>query len=341
MKQALKSLITLPAQFLATRPLLAFSGTSLVLPFYHVVSDQHLPHVAPLYRYKNVREFELDIDQLLRHFQPVSLAEVEEHTQTKKPFTKPSFHLSFDDGLREVQDIIFPVLQQKGITATVFVNPAFVGNQDLFFRYKVALLIAKLNTLQTIPTWSFNNHLKTKEAWKTWLLQVKHHQEAELEELAKLFKVVFSDFLQNQKPYLDLAELQNLEASGWNIGAHSMTHPLYGLIPLEEQLMQTAESMQWVHEHFPNQPNAFAFPFSDLGVSETFFNKLALYTHSPHILFGTSGLKKEQHPMHLQRIAMEETNQSAEEIVKTELWMNGLKRLAGKDLIKRPLLSSR
>ena len=43
----------------------AILGTPLVIPYYHMVSDEQVPHVKHLYRYRNVRQFTKDLDFFL------------------------------------------------------------------------------------------------------------------------------------------------------------------------------------------------------------------------------------------------------------------------------------
>jgi len=58
-----------------------------------------------------------------------------------QPLTRQSFFLSFDDGLREPLDIIAPILKQKGVPATFFVNTATLDNLEMLYRHKASLLV--------------------------------------------------------------------------------------------------------------------------------------------------------------------------------------------------------
>ena len=44
----------------------AVSSERCLLPYYHLVSDEDVPHVRPLYRYRSIREFKADLDCFLR-----------------------------------------------------------------------------------------------------------------------------------------------------------------------------------------------------------------------------------------------------------------------------------
>lgn len=333
----MKTLLSFSAKLLGFERLLRFSGRKLILPFYHAVSDQSLPHISPLYRHKSVSEFEADLEFLLKHFQPISLEDVHAFSKGEKQFSKASFHLTFDDGLREVYSEVFPILQKKGIPATVFVNPDFVGNKALFFRYKAALLIDELKKKdpRELPIFPFNNTVKRIEHWNKWIYNAKHDQNQELNELANLLELDFQLFLKREKPYLNLEELKTLSQNGIEIGAHSLNHPLYRLISVEEQIKQTTESLAWVKQHFQPKTLAFSFPFTDEGVRNEFFRNLDVSPNKPDLIFGTAGLNLEKRQNHLHRVAMETEMGSGENILNTAMLKNIAKKITGKDLIIR------
>jgi hypothetical protein len=52
--------------------------------------------------------------------------------------------LTFDDGLVECHRFVAPLLKRKGIPAVFFLNNRFIDNLDLFYRYKVSLLIHRI-----------------------------------------------------------------------------------------------------------------------------------------------------------------------------------------------------
>ncbi|HNM29493.1 MAG TPA: hypothetical protein PKN40_06950, partial [Chitinophagales bacterium] len=55
----------------ALKDFIKASGQQIIFPFYHTVSNDDLPHIKHLYRWRNVQEFESDMDFLLRNFTPL------------------------------------------------------------------------------------------------------------------------------------------------------------------------------------------------------------------------------------------------------------------------------
>ena len=95
-------------------------------------------------------------------------------------------------------------------------------------------------------------------------------------------------------------QIKGLIKEGFNIGDHSIDHPLYSLLSLRDQLYQTIESVKLIRERFSLYYGAFAFPHSDNNVSKKFF--VELYNSGlVDISFGTGGMIKDCVPNNLQR----------------------------------------
>ena len=83
-----------------------------LLPFYHALSHDRQPEwLRHLYAARTVREFEQDLQFLLKNYQPIS---AEDLVEGRIPTGKPAFHLSFDDGLQSAYELAVPLLEQYG-----------------------------------------------------------------------------------------------------------------------------------------------------------------------------------------------------------------------------------
>jgi peptidoglycan/xylan/chitin deacetylase (PgdA/CDA1 family) len=265
-----------------------------LLPFYHVVSNEKLPHIHN-YQYRNESEFIDELDFLLRHFKPVELHELlNPEMQGKKVF-----HLSFDDGLRQCFDVIAPILIRKGVPATFFVNPAFVDNFQLFHRYKASLVVSHI-----MDHPSAFKHLEASGFDARSVLAIPYHQSRLLDDMALKMGISWDNFLGEYKPYMTQSQIQHLASQGFTIGAHSWDHPEFWLLNEKEQHQQITRSMEWVSEKFKMKINAFAFPYTDDGVPAYLLDQVA--THKIcDITFGTAGIKRDILGWHFQRLPIE------------------------------------
>ncbi|MEA3445573.1 MAG: polysaccharide deacetylase family protein [Bacteroidota bacterium] len=337
-KKNIQSAIGLISQKVSLKLLMDLSGQKLIMPFYHTVSNGYLPHISALYKPKTSREFENDLDFFLKYYNPVCLDDLKTGVALKSK--KPVFFLSFDDGLKESKSIIAPILKRKGIPATFFVNSAFIDNRSLFFRYKTSLLVD-----------AFQNKKKLKSAKKdiceilnvpntdnnkivSAILNLKYHQQKIINELAIILEVDFIEYLKTAQPYLSSEEIKKLQNEGFSIGAHSIDHPEFRFIPLEEQLRQTKESLLFVRQNFMPDILSFSFPFTDYAVEKLFFSKLKNMDICD-LSFACAGLKHDSISDHFQRIPMEDERGTAEQAIKFEYFYFILKSVIAKNNISR------
>lgn len=316
--------------------LLSITGQRLFLPFYHSVQkDQPLPHIEHLYQLRTLQQFEKDLDFFLSYYEPIDLQGLVQQLKSGLPFKKNTFFLSFDDGLREINDWIAPLLLKKGIPATFFLNANFVDNQDLFFRYKASLILdhLKKNRLSEATKKSLQQKLNTAEIEKA-ILTVNYQHREQLDEIALLLEIDFDDFLKTKQPYLSSEQINQLIQKGFTFGSHSLDHPMYKDIDFEEQIRQTRESQAYINKNFKPSIKAFAFPFTDEGVSNAFFEKIQ-QEKTTDISFGTAGLKNDSAPFHLQRFPVEEFPYQIHDLVSAEYFYYFGKSFFGKNKIHR------
>ena len=213
--------------------------------------------------------------------------------------------------MKEFYTVVSPILKEKNIPATVFINTDFLDNKALFYRFKASILV---------------EHFETKGA-----LEFDNKQEYEIDELAQLLGVNFDDYLKEKQPYLSSVEIKELINQGFTIGAHSKNHPLYSSISIKEQVEQTLDSVNKLVEEFQLDYSVFSFPFTDDGVGVDFFSKIE---SNLDLTFGTAGLKKDSVVNNLQRIPMEESKKGSE-IIKSQYLYYLLKMFVGKNTIRR------
>jgi len=322
--------------------LVRWTDQKLIFPFYHaILGESRLPHIQHLDPPRSEKQFIADLDFLLQHFTPIGMSDLLDHLHQGKPLPAKAFHLSFDDGLREVYDFAFPILKEKGIPASIFLNSAFVDNRALFFRYKASLLIDHLKNqgLEEKQLQEMGDllHLKKPLAISGLIdriLKVKYAQRKILDGLATICQVNFDAFLKEQKPYLTTVQIKELIAHGFSFGAHSIDHPFYAPLSLNEQLEQTQASIDWVVQQFQLAYRCFAFPFTDQGVSTVFFEKIA-DQNIANLTFACAGFKQQNIPFHFQRWPIELYPIDAEKQLRGELWYYLLKKMLGKHRVKR------
>lgn len=305
----------------------------LVLPHWHVVSDQDLAHVSGLYKFRNIRQFKADLEFFLRYYTPVTLQDVISCLDGTNRLPNRCFLPTFDDGFCEIYDIIAPVLHAQGIPAVFFLITSVIDNRELCYPQKKSLLIRALASLGDSPAKREVSQLLTNAGVKgsdlpSRLRSIYYRQRHLLDELGSVVGYDFAEYVASVHPYLTSEQIRKLMKMGFDIGAHSIDHPLYSEMRLDEQLVQTQDSLKWLSTRFQYNCQSFAFPYTDAGISPEFFQK-AFSDGWLDVSFGIGGILSGYFPKNLPRFSMERTDLPAALI---------LARQFGRAILRRPLM---
>jgi peptidoglycan/xylan/chitin deacetylase (PgdA/CDA1 family) len=299
-----------------------------------------MPHVKHVYPVRTLKAFKEDLEFLLRHYRPVGLEGLLSGYLGNN--SRPAMFLSFDDGLSEVYDLVVPVLIAKGIPAAVFVNTDFLDNRNLFYRYKISLLLDRFE--KTGYPSAVTERLKVqydlagsgKGHVREFISDITYDNRQELDRIAELIDLDFNTFLRIKKPYMSLVQLRDLAMQGFYIGAHSSDHPPFMEIDTTERIRQYRESMEFVQKEMNLDYGIFSFPFSDQGIPGDFFRDIkAKGMPRLEASFGTAGLKKDPVLFHFHRIQMETRKAPASRLIRGEYLYYMAKGLVGRNMIRR------
>jgi peptidoglycan/xylan/chitin deacetylase (PgdA/CDA1 family) len=296
------------------------SGVKLIVPHWHVVSDLELPHVSALYRFRSIRQFKADLEFFLKHYSPVTEQDVISSVHHDRPLPPRSVLFTFDDGFREIHDVVAPLLRAKGVPAIFFLITSAIDNRLLCYPQKKSLLVRALAGKQTAAALDEARRVlssapeSTNSSLGLRIRAVSYRQRHVLDRLGPILGCDFEGYLASEKPYLSTEQVQTLARQGFAVGAHSVHHAPYAELSLEEQLHETRDSIQWLSERFEVNCRSFAFPYRDNGVPLAFFR--AIFAEGDlKLSFGTGGLIPHAFPFNLPRFSTERTDLTAAEVL--------------------------
>jgi peptidoglycan/xylan/chitin deacetylase (PgdA/CDA1 family) len=276
----------------------------ILLPSGHIVGDVVPPHVQNLLRVPTLAMFRSHIDFLAKHYCALSPGDLERTVNSCEDKIPPRyFVLSFDDGMREIYEVIAPFLREQGIPAIFFINSNTIDNKQLMWRHKVSLLIARAQqNNRHVPTALAGYPGKTLCAK---LLSVRFADRHILDEIASLLDVDFDEYLRTNRPYMTTSQVVELARQGFEFGSHSASHPYFNELSVESQQEEISKSVGFIRA-LGIPCRYFAFPFHDNGVPISLFN----YMKSLGLLFsfGTSDARVDSVPFSLQRFALDAHN---------------------------------
>lgn len=336
-----KSLFLDGSSVFPIKVLQAISPTSLYLPYHHLVSNEKVAHIDHLYTYKNENHFIKDLDYLLKHFSPIDVDDVLNCLNENRPFPKNSFLITFDDGLKEIHDVVSPILEKKGVPAVFFINTAYVDNKRLFYRFKISLLIDELLKNSSSPGYLkiYNDALQCDtQKVETIINKLKHIQQADeniLNKIASGIGFSFENYLHTIQPFLTTAQIESLIKKGFYIGGHSVNHPYYPSLSLNEQIKETVDCLHSLHENFNLKNKLFAFPHSDKEITQSFFDKINI--NDVELFFGIQNQKREIKNRVLQRFNAERPGISLQKQIKSVMLYNSILQRFDRNNITRTI----
>lgn len=303
---------------------------------YHMVSDHPLPHVDHIYSYRNTTNFTADLDFLLSRYRVITLQDLlESHQHPGHRLPEKSLLITFDDGLKEMYEIIAPILKNKKILPAVFLTKNYVDNKELGYDHRKSLLIHHAGDQRNKQATDRMEEILHAEGLfigdlRSSILGIPYKKRKTVDLLAENANIDFSSWLEKNKPYMTGSQVMELKDQGFMFGGHSVDHPDFSELDVEEQLLQAKESMDFVCSQFQIAYRTFAFPYWDAAVSVKFFNDL-----KADATFGTQGLLDDPIPNHVQRIGFERFNYTARKCIKTHYFRKIMLSALGKGTIKR------
>ena len=316
------------------------SGVNPLIVNYHIVSDEILPHIKHIYKFRTRKKFEEDLEFLRKHYEPIDLYTFLESRQNGRKLPKNSLLLTIDDGLKEIYSNMAPILQEKKFPATIFLTKEYIDNISLGYDHKKSLLIEKLATLKTNEveevlkqTGLLTNEKNTVEKL---IIDIRYKNRTLVDKIAELISLDFNQYLTEKSPYVTSNQVKQLIDQGFTIGGHSIDHAPFKELSIDEQIHQVIESVDFVCNSFGLNYRVFAFPYWDAGISTEFFNKL---TGNIDATFGTQGLLRDSSALNNQRIGFERFQQSVKRILKVHYVRKLVYQALNQDIIRRPSVS--
>ncbi len=295
-------------------------GIELVVPRYHLVAEREPRHVAGISIFRDVHTFKEDLDFFLMSYVPVGLNDIIDHLDGKRPLPKRCFLMTFDDGFREAHDVIAPALSSKGIPAVFFINPSVIDNRDLLSEQKKCLLIHALREepalSQRVSGCLSDAGIGGNDLFIR-IRKIPYGKRGLLDDIARDVGCDFAKYAIDVQPYLTSEQTQSLIRKGYSVGGHSMDHPAYTELTLDEQLAQTRETIRFLLDRFHYKCETFSFPYWDTDIPPDFFK--AIYADGQlKVSFGSDGIHRHFFPRNFERLKMEYPGVIARKIVALE-----------------------
>jgi peptidoglycan/xylan/chitin deacetylase (PgdA/CDA1 family) len=231
---------------------------------YHDISPSESDYVAGLDCTTAPDVFRLHLTYVKAHYAVVDLL-----TLASGQAPPGAVAITFDDGYASLHSHAFPILQELGLPATVFLVADVVGNRDLVWVNELAFALRRapdkamacVRRHFTVPKGA--NAVQTVSALR--LSYDPRAMTALLTELREELRLPLVEHAQRAALYLDHAQIREMTAAGIIFGNHTATHPNLERLTETEQASEIESAQQALRQFLPEPPRAFSYPFGHHG----------------------------------------------------------------------------
>ncbi len=132
------------------------------------------------------------------------------------------------------------------------------------FRIKKFKICKLQNTISSLAQ-KFNILQPNKKegllAWSYRTFPYKLKEQLTSELWNELMPYTLNEYLNNEKPYLNSSQIEEMLRNGHVIGSHTRSHPNCSLLGEEELKFETYDSVKSLANKFNTNVLAFSFPF--------------------------------------------------------------------------------
>jgi peptidoglycan/xylan/chitin deacetylase (PgdA/CDA1 family) len=224
--------------------------------------------------------FKQHLRALQEYFEFIHLSEWLDRKAKGSPLPGKACVLSFDDGWADNHEFAFPVLQELGIPATIFLVADMIGTRAMFWPERLARMAteiaakhprywshAELDWLRQMPvSYGFNGTLPDSEEISELIAAVKRLTDHEIHaRIDRIEAELQLECFDHPPSLLDWEQVHEMTASGLiELGSHTCNHTRLNSGTSADSLEhEVISSKQTIEEHSDCKVSTFCFPNGD------------------------------------------------------------------------------
>lgn len=254
-------------------------GVLMKAIMYHYVRPA--PEGLPYFRYLHVGDFLRQLDWLAAHHRFVARDELEEACRTGR--APDGVVLTFDDGLSDHYDHVFPILKERGLTGYFYISTFPYESGALLDVHRIHLVLGRLGgpaALQLLKehlddamlsdahvgefreaTYKNQDNDRATTAFKrtlNYLISYDHRRAV----LDRIFaEAIGAERELAARFYLDAGQIREMDAAGMVIGSHGVHHYVFSKLSVADQEREIARSFGHLAGVIGKPVRTFCYPY--------------------------------------------------------------------------------
>jgi peptidoglycan/xylan/chitin deacetylase (PgdA/CDA1 family) len=218
---------------------------------YHGVARQGAGELAAQLRY------------LARHFKVVSLGTILDRIMNGSYPLADEIVLTFDDGLRNNLTVVYPILRELQLPATMFVCPALVESGEWLWNHEMRCRLQML----AIPDLAelrmkLLTHGNTVDAIIEWMKTLPLQQRRMAEAIIRQATAAFQPTAAQKEAFdvMNWNDLRSLDCDLITVGSHTLSHPILTKLSGQEIEAEILESRRCLEQRLERKVDLFCYP---------------------------------------------------------------------------------
>lgn len=212
--------------------------------------------------------FEAHLKYLKGRFTVIPLKSLGSSSSKTREVKNPAV-LTVDDGYRDFLEVAVPLLEKYELPATLFVTTRFVDGEIWLWPdiLQYILLKTKKVTLDVFDDGQGIRLATSTEKGKAYLHLVERCKKVSendkltfLEELARKLNVTVPALPPEEFQPVSWDALRRLNRDLFEIGSHTLTHPILSRVPIAHAKAEIEESKRRIEEALEREVTTFAYP---------------------------------------------------------------------------------
>ena len=238
----------------------------LVLVYHGVVADEHARKPWPHPNVVSISDFKQQMAELVLHYRPVSVADLRRWPGPASFGAKPAVLVTFDDGFENNLRNAAPLLTAMGIPAVFHICTGHIGNRRMLWPDEIqSQFLSWPDSTIPLPTGRLVQMPADRQARIGFAAcaveackRIPHTTlNAYIERLRKRRQVTGTDEVH---AFLSWDGVRELKKRGFEIGSHTVDHPILTQIPTETLTSQVSESKRHIEQQLGGECVCFAYP---------------------------------------------------------------------------------
>ncbi|NTV23614.1 MAG: polysaccharide deacetylase family protein [Nanoarchaeota archaeon] len=224
-----------------------------------------------MYHKIDIERFHQQMDYLKRHYNVVSLKEIISRLKSGQGFQKNTIAITFDDGYINNYKA-FLDMKEHGFPATLFAVTGYVGTKELSWWDKLRLMVK--TTGRKEYTFIFDGKeieldlasQRSRDLSVSILhrLLSRYAMGERAEALRQLSQELGSVQWSEENGFMSWKQLQELHSYGFEIGAHTHSHPFLSSLHEKEIEAEIGTSKKILETKLGTKAETFCYPSGDL-----------------------------------------------------------------------------